>query len=581
MRSRRSAKPSKTPVRLVELRVLVGPNIYFTKPAVKLTLAIPGWLEIAERRVTVFADRLGVRGPGGRPVRSGAARSEERRRFVARLAAQVTRSVARASGSRLAVRGRVGSEPDQIVVAYPWRRRGAAEALGRAIAPLLRDLLSARRPFRDLVAITTARLVGAEPGPAARVLEPTIPVVAVTGTNGKTTTVRLLAHLARSAGKKVAYSSTDGVFLNDRLVASGDYSGPGGAAKALALNPQVAILETARGGILLRGIGTAHNDVAVVTNVQADHLDLHGVRSLDQLAEVKAAIIRITKPDGWCVLNADDPRVLAMRRQIRGRPYLFSLDPDHPAIRTALAERGRAISVLDRKLTLFGPGTTTRSLVRLEDVPVTLAGVSSQHTQNAMAATAAALGIGLSQRRVVEGLRSFVPDPERNPGRANVFELKGRVVVIDYAHNEDGMRGLVEICRGLRAPGAEIWIAYSAAGDRTREIRRGMGQAAGRGADHLAIAQLGRYLRGADPKAVVGDLRRGAVEAGWNPKDIPAFADELRALEWILQRARPKDVVGIAALAERFEIFEVLKRRGARRVGPSRVKQLVRRARGS
>ncbi|MGH2652219.1 MAG: Mur ligase family protein, partial [Actinomycetota bacterium] len=350
-----------------------------------------------------------------------------------------------------------------------------------------------------------------------------VPVIAVTGTNGKTTTVRLLAHLVRSAGKKAAFSSTDGVFVGGRLVEPGDYSGPKGAASALAHNPHVAILETARGGILLTGMGTAHNDVAVVTNVQPDHLDLHGVRTLDQLAEVKAAITRITKPEGWDVLNADDPRVLGMRRVATGRPFLFSLDPDNPALRHVVTEGGRAISVLDGWLTVFGPGSTTRSLLPVEEIPMTLAGVSSQHLANAMAGTAAALGIGLQVASIVAGLRSFILDPDRNPGRANVFELDGRVIVVDYAHNVDGVRGLVEILRGLRAPGAKTWVAYCAAGDRTPEIQRAMGEAAAKGADHLAIAALPRYYRGRDPADIIGNLRAGAVEAGRDPADVPDF----------------------------------------------------------
>ena len=182
--------------------------------------------------------------------------------------------------------------------------------------------------------------------------DPTIPVIQVTGTNGKTTTVRLLAHLVRAAGLRVAYSSTDGVYEGDgELIEPGDYSGFGGAARALDAHPDVAVLETARGGMLLRGIGVLHNDVAVVTNVSEDHLGLHGVDTVDQLAEVKAIVTRITRPDGWDVLNADDPRVLAMRRHASGRPWLFSTDPGHPAFREVLPVGGRAMTVVDGTLT--------------------------------------------------------------------------------------------------------------------------------------------------------------------------------------------------------------------------------------
>ena len=217
---------------------------------------------------------------------------------------------------------------------FPWRHRTAAEAFGQSVAELFSLAPTTRRSFDRLLAEHATALADVEPGPVPVVPDPTIPVIAVTGTNGKTTTVRALAHVLRAAGLRVAFSSTDGVYMGDRLVEAGDYSGFGGAARALAQpGVQAAVLETARGGILLRGIGTIHNDVAVVTNVSADHLGLHGIRTVDQLAEVKSTITRITRPGGWDVLNADDPRVLAMRRGIRGRPWLFSLDPDHPAIR--------------------------------------------------------------------------------------------------------------------------------------------------------------------------------------------------------------------------------------------------------
>jgi len=197
-------------------------------------------------------------------------------------------------------------------------------------------------------------------------------------------------------------------------VEAGDYSGFSGAAKALA-QPGVdfAVLETARGGILLRGIGTGHNDVAVVTNVTEDHLDQYGIRTIDQLAEVKATITRITRPDGWDVLNADDPRVLAMRRLATGRPWLFSLDADHPAIRTTLAEGGRAISVLDHALVVMSSRRHVHHLLPLEDVPVALAGISSPYLRNAMAAVAAALGAGVPE------------DAERPRGVAVDLEVVG------------------------------------------------------------------------------------------------------------------------------------------------------------
>ena len=564
----------REPVRLDELRVLDGPNLYFARPAVKLTLGVPGWLEARPERVQAAAARAGLRVPNRSNV--GPARSEQRRRFVVRVAAHLTRSLAGAAGTRLAVRVRPGPDPDQIVVAFPWRRRSAAQALGTEVARALDSVFSTRRQGPRVLGEGAGRLRDVDPGPPPTVPEPSSPVVAVTGTNGKTTTVRLLAHMVRVAGRSVAYSCTDGVYLDGELIEAGDYSGFGGAGKALEQAADVAVLETARGGILLRGIGTSHNDVAVVTNVTSDHLGLLGVRTLDQLAEVKAAITRITRPDGWDVLNADDPRVLAMRRTARGRPWLFSVDPDHPAVRAATDEGGRGMTVIDGYLTALLPGRSRR-LVAIDQVPMTLAGISRHNIQNAMAGAAAGLGIGLPAAAVVKALKSFVLDPETNPGRANLFELAGKIVVADYAHNEAGLEGLIEIYGALRRPGAEIWLSYCTAGDRTDEILHAMGYVAGRGADHVVIAELLDYLRGRDREDLVRRLRAGAEDGG--ARDVPVFVDELHAVEWMIERARPGDVVAITPLIQRAEIFGLMNERGATRVGPDRLRRLVRRAR--
>jgi len=554
---------------LVELRVLDGPNLYFPRPAVKLTIAVGGWLDVPEERLETALERVGATG------RPGIAGSDQRRRTVARLAARVTWRLATASRVRLAVRSRPGPERDQVVVAFPWRRRGAAEALGREVVPLLHEV-GGRRSVDRLLAEAAERVAAAEPGNEPDVPEPEIPVVSVTGTNGKTTTVRLLAHLVRSAGKSVAYSSTDGVYRGDgELIEEGDYSGFGGAARALAEAPDVAVLETARGGILLRGIGVMHNDVALVTNVSEDHLGLHGIHTLDQLAEVKATITRITRADGWDVLNADDPRVLSMRRVATGRPWLCSLDPWHPAIRDTLADGGRATVPLDGWMTVLD-GSSSRPLVELIDVPVTIAGVSRHNVMNAMQAASAALAIGLPERAVVKGLKTFVTDPERNPGRANLFELDGRVIVVDYAHNEAGMMGFAEICDGLRRVGAEIWLVICAAGDRTDQILHDFGYRAARGSDHIAIAELLRYLRGRERQSTIDRLIAGAKDGG--AVEVDVYAHELAGVQGVFARSGRGDVIGVTALGMRTEVFGWLEGAGARRLTPARVKQLVRRA---
>jgi cyanophycin synthetase len=291
---------------------------------------------------------------------------------------------------------------------------------------------------------------------------------------------------------------------------------------------------------------------------------------------VKATVTKITRRDGWVVLNADDPRVLTMRRGANGRPWLCSLDPEHPAIREVLAEVGRATVPLDGWITVL-EGSDARPLIPSIDVPVTIAGISSHNVMNAMQAASAALAIGLPERSVAKGLRTFVTDAERNPGRANLFELNGRVIVIDYAHNAAGMAGLTKMCRGLCRPGREVWLAFCTAGDRTNEILHDFAYTAARGADHLAIAELLRYLRGREPRDIVERLEVGARDGG--AVEIDVYADELSALRGMLARSRRGDAVAVTALGMRSEIFGWLGKQGAQHLTPARVRTLVRRSR--
>ena len=214
-------------------------------------------------------------------------------------------------------------------------------------------------------------------------------------------------------------------------------------------------------------------------------------------------------------------------------------------------------------------------MLELIDIPVTIAGVSRHNVMNAMQAASAALAIGLPQRAVVKGLTTFVTDPERNPGRANLFGLDGRVIVIDYAHNEAGMRGFTEMCNGLRKPGREIWLVICTAGDRTDQILHGFAYAAARGADHIAAAELLRYLRGRDRLDVIERLIAGARDGG--ATEVDAYADELAGCAGVRAfPARRRDRRDRARDAERG--VRVAQGAGATRLTPARVRQLVRRA---
>jgi cyanophycin synthetase len=561
---------------LVELRVLEGPNLYFPRAAVKLTLDVSTITEAGDEAVLRFARRIGLR-----TTRPGAAGSGFRQRFALRAVERLVRAIAGEAGTRrLAVRVRTTSDPDVVVVAFPWRNRGRARALGEAVAHALDAL-----PTPDVeaaVSAAAAEVAAAPRGDRPGTITPTIPVVAVTGTNGKTTTSRMIAHIARTSGLVVGWSNTDGIYRDGVLVEAGDYSGPSGAGRALGLDGvQLAVTETARGGILLKGIGITRNDVSVVTNVTADHLGLQGIDTVDQLAEVKSVVPRITRKDGWAVLNGDDPRVLAMRAVISARPWIFSRDPDSPAVREVLTDGGRATTVIDGWITVLAPATDPDPLVELVDVPMTLAGLSRFNIENALAAASAALAIGLPRDAVVAGLTSFRPDAEHNPGRMNFFSMPATddesiSVVMDLAHNEAGLEALLEIMAGVRRPGARLLLGLGAVGDRTDELIDALGEIGAKGSDVVAIGHKEWYLRGRTMKEIDDLLRAGAARVGVT--DIDSYDTEVECLAALVARAQPGDVVGLMCHAERQEAYDWIAEHGGTPDSPETLSQKVRAA---
>jgi cyanophycin synthetase len=557
---------------LVELRVLDGANLYFSRAAVKLTLDLTSLIDAPAPVAKAYASALGL--GNTRPGRIG---SGFRQRFAVRVVGHIIRRIAREAGiGRIGVRVRSESDVHRLVVAYPWAHQGRAQALGHAIVEVVDAFGTHDEDLTSLVAKVGDRVRNEPAGDPPPTLRPRIPVVAVTGTNGKTTTSRMIAHIGRAAGLHVGWSSTDGVYVDGELVKYGDYSGPSGAGTVLA-HPglQLAVTETARGGILRRGIGVAHNDVSVVTNVTADHLGLGGIDTVDQLAEVKAVVTKITRPRGWCVVNGDDPRTFAMRLGSPAKCWVFSRDPDSPSIRTVLDEGGRATTVLDGFVTVLDSSSDAEPLLKVVDIPMTLSGLSHYNVENALAATSAALGLGLSRAAVIEGLSSFSPG-ENNPGRMNMYSLRDFTVVIDLAHNEAGLEALLEIMNGVRRPGGRLLLALGSPGDRADEMVSTMGAIGARGADRVVIGHKGDYLRGRPPEELEAVFREGTSSVGVD--DVPSFPTELEAAQALVGEAKPGDVVAVMSLQDRARLDAWLRSKGATVDNPETLKSKVERA---
>ncbi|WP_256839976.1 tetratricopeptide repeat protein [Ornithinimicrobium faecis] len=567
-----------TTVEVTEVRLLEGPNLYFARPAVKVSLSLPGYQRLDAESATSIAAVVGLR----RAV-PGKPGTEQRQRFLSRLAGTVLRRISDAVPSRVGVRGRVGTDLNSVVVAFPWRHRGRAVALGEALGPVLEGLL-AGDSADELLTGAAAQVRAAEDSSRPTQLRPRIPVASITGTNGKTSTTRLLAHMGMTAGLRCGWSSTEGVFIQGEVKIAGDYSGPSGGRNVLEdKSVELGLLETARGGLLLKGMGVSHNDVSIVTNVTADHLGVQGIDTVDQLAEVKSIITRVTRKEGWVVLNGDDPRVRAMATEASGRIWMFSLDPDSPALRETVERGGRGMTVLQGDIVILRRGADPDRLIRILDVPMTLSGLSEHNIANALAATAGGLGLGLPREAVIEGLRTFAPDLEHNPGRMNVWTLPlpsgGKAtMIIDLAHNEAGLEALLTVAEGLRTPGDRVHLGLGGVGDRTDEILIGLGEIAGRRADRVQIVHKGHYLRGRttenlESQFVQGLANVGAVSSG-------SSEDEVSGLAAVAENLADGDVAALMVHRDRPGVVEWLTEHGAHQDTARQIRRKVVAARG-
>ncbi|WP_420124651.1 cyanophycin synthetase [Nakamurella sp.] len=387
------------------------------------------------------------------------------------------------------------------------------------------------------------------PGSNAR-----IPIVAVTGTNGKTTCSRMIGHIFKSMGRKVGMTSTDGVVIDDRLVIRSDASGPRSARMVLQ-NPRVdfAVFEVARGGILREGLGYARNDVAVVLNVAPDHLGLRGIDTVEQLAQVKQVIVEAVPKNGAAVLNADDPLVANMRRACSGEVVWFSIKPDNRMISDHCRRGGKAV-ILERSelgdLIVLVHGRRRMPLAYTHLVPATFGGKAMFNVQNAMAAAAAAYCAGAHLGDIRGGLRSFTPSYYSAPGRMNLTEVRGVKVIVDYCHNAPAMVALGDFVDRffdddsvLERPQRIGVIAT--AGDRRDQDMLDLGRQAAKHFDVIIVREDDR-LRGRQPGETAGLIVQGAREGqaeGGRVKQIETVLDEIESTRTAVERANPGDLV--------------------------------------
>jgi cyanophycin synthetase len=560
---------------VADSRRLTGPSLLLDRPGAILEVrlddalgdgAVAAWRAAARR----LLDAVGWRGEAlaTRPF-SGGVSLALTAPVDALYAATELNEAAWAAGSA-GLEGRAA--PDDAAVV-----EGLRKAIAEERDPALLALHDAARAHdvtflcgEELVSVGTG--TGATVWPSAALPVPAsvdwarvhdIPVALVTGSNGKTTVVRMLAAILAEAGRAAGVTSTDGVSVRGGPIAEGDYSGPSGA-RLLLRRPDVdaAVLETARGGILRRGLPVERANVAVVTNVADDHLGEFGIQDVGALAEVKLLVARAVRPGGAVVLNADDAVLRERARGVRVPIVWFSLRPAAAELSAHLAAGGRAAVCDDGQLALV-EGSTRIAVVSVDEVPAAAGGAARHNVANALAALGAAAVLGVMPEVVARALRRFGRAGDDNVGRANQFELGGVRVIVDYAHNPHGMAALAVMVRAM--PARRRLVLLGQAGDRSDEAIRTLARTAlALRPDRVVLKELERYLRGRLPGEVPGLMADELLRLGVPGDSISRPGTELAAVRDALAWARPGDLLVLTVHQDRPAVLALLERLRAR-----------------
>lgn len=353
-----------------------------------------------------------------------------------------------------------------------------------------------------------------------------IPIVAITGTNGKTTTTRMISKILTDQQLLVGMASTDGIYINQKLWVKGDMTGPE-SARTVLRHPdvQVAVLETARGGILRAGLGYEYADVAVITNVSNDHLGQYGIETLEDIAHVKSLVAEVVKPHSYVVLNADDPLVVQMAKRTKGRVIYFSTEKDNICVRKHLGIGGTAVFVR-RGTILLCQGSRSYRICSVKQIPVTWNGLAKHNIHNVLASVAAGWALGLSAVAIRNSLQNFSSDAEHNRGRLNLYELNGVRVFVDYGHNAAGIREVAKTLKQFKC--GSLVGCITVPGDRPDDSVREVGRIAALGFNRLVIRE-DTDLRGRLPGEIAQLLYDEAVLSGMNPNKIEVILSEVEA----------------------------------------------------
>ena len=533
-------------LKIINFKIFNGQNIYSHRKCIRLNLDLEGYSEIPSKDISDFNDSLIHLLPELAKHRCGI---DEDRGFIKRLTegtylAHVSEHIIIALQNMIGIKVSYGKAReifgDNYYVIYGYEYKDVAIEAGNISVDLINSLINKNKFDLNLRIINLKEILISEKDKLLKDVPRDIPIVAITGTNGKTTTTRLITHILKVSGYKVGMTTTSGIYIDGECIFKGDTSGPRSALDVLKNKDiDAAVLETARGGIIRGGLAYDLADVAVITNITEDHIGIDEVETIEDLAKVKALVGEAVKTEGYVVINGDDKISLSILHRFKSKLIIFSNDKNNEIMQINIKKGGYGIYV-DGDSIIVQKGTNIEKLIEIGNIGLAMKGILKFNIENAMAASGAAIGLGIKYDIIKQGLMSFYCNADQNPGRFNQYFVNDIMVILDYGHNIASYRAVFNAIKNIEHN--KLIGVIGAPGDRLDSFMMEVGKYSGENLDYIFIKD-NEDKRGRAEGEVADIIEKGILKSNFNSANIKKVSLETEAFKAALDFAKPNDII--------------------------------------
>ncbi|MGH4140902.1 cyanophycin synthetase family protein [Clostridium sp.] len=532
---------------IISFKVFKGRNIYSHKKCIRLNLDLEGYSEIPNNEIFDFNNRLINILPelaehicGIDDNERGFNKTHVEGTYLAHVCQHIILELHNMIGVKVSYGKAKGVFRDNCYVIYQYQFVDAGIEAANIAVDLINSLIHRSPLDINSRLIKLREILISEQDKVIVDVQRNMKVVAITGTNGKTTTTRLITHILSIAGYVVGMTTTSGIYINGKCICKGDMSGPKSALVVLTnKNINAAVLETARGGIIREGLAYDLSDVAVITNITEDHIGIDEVKTIEDLAKVKALVGEAVKTDGYVVINGDDKISISILQRFKSKLIIFSMDKNNEIMQVNIKNGGYGIYI-DEDYMIVQKNTNVKKLISINNVGITMSGLLKFNIENAMAACGAAIGLGIDYDIIEQGLMSFYNDDNQNPGRFNKYFVNDVMVILDYGHNIASYKAVFSVLKNIEHN--KLIGVIGAPGDRLDSFILEVGKYAGENLDFIFIKD-NEDKRGRAKGEVADIIEKGVLKSNFHSTNIKKISVESEAFKAALDFAKPKDII--------------------------------------